>query len=381
MPAGPVPVRRPPSEIDVPGLRRVVADLFVPRPWVYWTDFLLTWTIGSICFGLTQWVWFEAPAGLTVLGLPAMAFTALTYPVAVVAFYRAATFVHEVVHLPRQRFLAFRAVWNLLCGIPFLIPSFSYHTHLDHHRGRHYGTDRDGEYIALATRPPWGILLYLTQCLWLPVAAFLRYAVLAPIGWVVPPFRRLLLRRASSMVMDPLYERLPKDGDARWAFWAQEVACTAFLWGIFAAALLVKDRLPIPFLATGYLLSVGVLLLNHTRTLAAHRYASDGSEMSFGGQVLDSINLDPAASGLYELWAPVGTKYHALHHLFPGMPYHNLGTAHRRLMATIPADDPYRRTQSHAGPAFATLWRAAASHADRAGSNDADGARPFASST
>jgi len=117
------------------------------------------------------------------------------------------------------------------------------------------------------------------------------------------------------------------------------------------------------------------------RTLAAHRYASDGSEMSFGGQVLDSINLDPAASGLYELWAPVGTKYHALHHLFPGMPYHNLGTAHRRLMATIPADDPYRRTQSHAGPAFATLWRAAASHADRAGSNDADGARPFASST
>jgi len=30
-------------------------------------------------------------------------------------------------------------------------------------------------------------------------------------------------------------------------------------------------------------------------------------------------------------WAPVGLRYHALHHYFPGIPYHNLGFAYQRL--------------------------------------------------
>ena len=38
---------------------------------------------------------------------------------------------------------------------------------------------------------------------------------------------------------------------------------------------------------------------------------------------------DPAP--LSVLWAPVGLRYHALHHLMPSMPYHSLGEAHRRL--------------------------------------------------
>ena len=33
-----------------------------------------------------------------------------------------------------------------------------------------------------------------------------------------------------------------------------------------------------------------------------------------------------------------------MYHLFPALPYHALGTAHRRLMAQLPADSPYRAT-------------------------------------
>jgi fatty acid desaturase len=41
---------------------------------------------------------------------------------------------------------------------------------------------------------------------------------------------------------------------------------------------------------------------------------------------------------------PVGLRYHALHHLFPTMPYHNLGEAHRRLSSGLPPDSPYHGT-------------------------------------
>jgi hypothetical protein len=35
---------------------------------------------------------------------------------------------------------------------------------------------------------------------------------------------------------------------------------------------------------------------------------------------------------------PLGLRYHALHHLFPSLPYHALGTAHRRLIVALPPD-------------------------------------------
>jgi fatty acid desaturase len=37
----------------------------------------------------------------------------------------------------------------------------------------------------------------------------------------------------------------------------------------------------------------------------------------------------------------VGLRYHALHHLLPSLPYHSLGTAHRRLAAHLGAGSTY----------------------------------------
>jgi fatty acid desaturase len=58
------------------------------------------------------------------------------------------------------------------------------------------------------------------------------------------------------------------------------------------------------------------------------------------GQFLDSVNVPPPAT-LPALWAPVGLRYHAIHHLLPGLPYHALGEAHRRLSAALPVDSQY----------------------------------------
>ena len=311
--------------------RRVVQDLFEPDARVYWADFLISITIAYVAYGL-------------VAALPAFSvWQVAAYVVACLAIYRAALFTHELVHLKGERFLAFRFVWNALCGVPFLMPSFTYYTHVAHHSRKHYGTTEDGEYLPLGAEPAWHLATYLTQPFYLPLAALLRFAVFSPIAWASPGFRRFVRQRMSSMIMDPSYVRpLPTEKELR--YWrVQEVACFVFAMSILA--LLLTGALPWTFLLQAYAIGVGVLGINHIRTMGAHRFTHTGEELSFVDQLLDSVNY-PNHAILSELWAPVGLRFHALHHLFPSMPYHSLAEAHRRLMRELPADSPYRQTVS-----------------------------------
>jgi hypothetical protein len=60
-------------------------------------------------------------------------------------------------------------------------------------------------------------------------------------------------------------------------------------------------------------------VLNQIRTLVAHLWENEGDAMTVTGQYLDSVNVPPPAL-LAPLWAPVGLRYHALHHLLPRCP-------------------------------------------------------------
>jgi fatty acid desaturase len=51
----------------------------------------------------------------------------------------------------------------------------------------------------------------------------------------------------------------------------------------------------------------------------------------------------PPPNRLAPIWAPVGLRYHALHHLLPSLPYHSLGEAHRRLMGGAGHGSTYRK--------------------------------------
>lgn len=323
--------------------RAIVRDLFQPKAAIYWTDFLVSMAVGVGCFFAAR----QMPPWSLTQGLLALA--------AALAYYRAALFIHELIHLRDESFHSFRITWNLFCGIPFLMPSFLYYTHLAHHARKHYGTPDDGEYLPLATQPRREIFKYMLQPFVVPLLAIVRFLVLTPLAWVSPGLRRWVHQRASSMVMDPAYVRpLPTHHELR--IWRMQEAC-CFLYALGVAVQLWRGALPLSLLAHTYLTAVVILLLNNLRTLGAHRFRHRGEPLTFVDQLLDSVNY-PKHPLIGELWAPVGLRFHALHHLFPSIPYHNLAAAHRRLMEQLPPDSPYRQTESSSLLAsIGQLWR------------------------
>lgn len=327
------------SRFSITQAKSLVKGLSRPNAVYYWADFTATILVGHAAFGVL--VRAQQLTGLS--GGELWTLRLALFAVICVLYMRATMFIHELVHLPKDGFRGFRIAWNLLCGIPFLIPSFMYYPHIDHHRRKHYGTDRDGEYLDLSHRHPATVLLFLAAALVVPLAAFIRFAFMSPIAWCFPGFRSWVERHASSMVVDVFYLRGDFGPRAHRTMILQEVACFAWCGVLVLRAPIMSGQIIDGFLPQAYAVSVMLILINNLRTLGAHRWLGDGRELTFEEQLLDSVNY-PYRPWITELWGPVGTRYHALHHLFPSIPYHNLGAAHRRLMAGLPSDSLYRDT-------------------------------------
>ena len=309
--------------ISIGEARRLVAHLMRRDPYIYWTDFLLSAALGWAAFYVAVAMPF-ASVGF-----------ALALLVTALAFYRAAIFIHELSHFRPGEFSLFRLAWNALVGVPLLVPSFMYDgVHNDHHKPDVYGTGDDGEYVPFVRRRPLEMVVFVLSALIVPLLFIIRFLILAPLSWIVPPLRRPVWERASSLVIDPAYVRPAHAirSDPNWRL--QEVAASLWVWLVLA--LMWWGVLPVKVLAVWYAMAVIVFLLNGVRTLAAHAYRNPPQRvMSREEQFLDSVDV-PGQRFLTTLWAPVGLRYHATHHLFPSMPYHNLGEAHRILKARFP---------------------------------------------
>jgi fatty acid desaturase len=346
--------------------KELVRDLHQPLPWIFWTDFLASITLGHACFAL------NVNADRWLSGPPAWTWTiqGLLFVGAVLLFLRSAMFTHELVHLPKQGWNAFRVVWNLLCGFPFLIPSFTYYPHIDHHRRKSYGTDEDGEYLNLSHQPPSAIVLYLLATLITPFVALIRFGIMSPIAWVYPSIRKWTFKHASTMVMDITYERPEGSKRVYQTMLIQELACFSVCAFIVLHGPFIAGTWADPLWIHGYLVSVSLLMLNNLRTLGAHRWTGTGSELTMEQQLLDSCDY-PYRPWITELWGPTGTRYHATHHLFPSLPYHNLGIAHRRLMARLPQDSIFRETvKTSLFAEIVSLWKRSLNASRKPASDD-----------
>ncbi|UYY59526.1 fatty acid desaturase family protein [Sphingomonas sp. S2-65] len=311
----------------------VARDLHKPRPAIFWGDM-----IGSALLGYGGLA-IAATASSTGLAIAAAI-------VSMLALYRAAMFIHEISHMKHSSVPGFRLGWNLLVGVPLMVPSFMYEgVHNLHHARTRYGTVDDPEYLPLALMKPHTLPLFVLVALLAPIGLLLRYAVLTPLSLIVPGLRKVLIERYSGLVINPAFRRRAPEGAARTQMLIQEAATS--IWAIALLAMVATRIIPLHAFAVYLGIVAGITLINQIRTLVAHLWENEGEAMSVTAQYLDSVNVPPPAL-LPALWAPVGLRYHALHHLLPSVPYHNLGAAHRRLSAILEANSPYHKA-SYAG--------------------------------
>ena len=334
-------------EFPMAEAKRIVQDLFEPNPWAYWADFLFYDALGWAAFILAV----RAPA-FSLFQIAALG-------VASFSLYRAVIFVHELTHLRKGTFQVFHTAWNFLCGFPLMVPSFLYMgVHIDHHKQRLYGTKDDHEYFDFALEKPYRIITFLLAMMLAPAVFLLRFLVLTPLSYILQPLRKPLWEMASSLAVGGGYKRPLPDEREKHLWWVQEFM--TFAYAATGILLMAWGILPWRVLLLWYLAAVFILFTNGLRTLVAHCYKNPPNhEMTFAEQFLDSIDI-PGNPFTTPLWAPVGLRFHATHHLFPGMPYHSLGEAHRRLMRDLPPGNPYpQAVRRSLASALGQLWKEA----------------------
>lgn len=320
--------RVPDDKAMLRAVAELTRDLGTPNPRIFWSDFLVSAFLGYVGLAvaiLSGNLWIQVIAAL----------------VSVLALYRAGGFIHEVTHVKHSALPGFRLGFNAVIGVPLLVPSYMYEgIHNLHHARTRYGTDQDPEYLPLALMKPWTLPLFILASLLAPIALLFRNAVLAPLSLVIPGLRKVVVERYSGLAINPAFRRRAAEGEARRNWIIQETA--ASIWAIVLLAGVFSGLVALNAFLIFLAIVSCVAVLNQIRTLVAHLWENDGEPLSVTAQFLDSVNVPPP-SMLAAIWAPVGLRYHALHHLLPSVPYHALGEAHRRLTAQLAPDSAYHR--------------------------------------
>ena len=314
-------------------------DLNAPKPMVYWADFLASAMIG-----------YAALFTAIMMGVTGIA--VLAGVVSVFALYRAGSFIHELTHIKHSAMPGFRFAFNAIIGVPLLVPSFMYEgVHNLHHARTRYGTAEDPEYLPLARMKPYTVPFFVVVSALAPIALLFRYAVAAPLSALIPPLRTVVVERYSGLVINPDFRRRMSEGELRRNWIVQEIA--ASLWAMALLAMVFTGFIPLNAFLIALAIVSATIVINQIRTLVAHLWENDGETLTVTAQFLDSVNVPPPAL-LPMLWAPVGLRYHAIHHLLPGLPYHALGEAHRRLSAALPPESYYHRGNYRGLPTLVT---------------------------
>lgn len=316
-------------------MKESIAKFLKPNPLIYWADFTVT-----IIF---SWLFFYFAYVTQKDGdyYGAQYFLIL---VCAICFYRAIAFTHELVHLKKGAVPGFFMVWHMLCGIPLLAPHFLYRAiHVTHHSKKNYGKESDGEYIGFGICSKWLIVGHLLYNFLIPIFSIFRFTIIAPLSLASNKFRVFVMSNMSFMGLRFAFSRVIPVKRADVVEWyLAEFSCCLLVWLVFYWV--ATGAVSSVILSNWYIVMVCILTMNSLRSLGAtHWYVSNGGTLSFTDQIGDSISISNK-SLFTKILCPVETQYHALHHMFPSIPYHSLGKAYEHLLKNFPNAEILRKT-------------------------------------
>lgn len=280
---------------------------FAPRPSRYYRDFLI-YLIGAVVgfvWGLqADWPWVVLPWLLAVLSL-----------------HRAGLFCHEVVHSKHASLRLFRALYTWTVALFVMVPPVRFGLpHLAHHRLGVFGTHEDPQYPLVRGN------------------AFAMTMVLVVIPFIVP-FTNFLMTVTGALGAFRFEQALDRWATENFGFSLssvlnaeQQAEVTRHARVTLILFLAVVAFLPgvLPFY---YAVLVGGWALITARIPLEHELERLADSSGPHDQMADSFTIE---SPLALLIQPVGFRYHTAHHMYPGVPYHNLPALHEELKRSSP---------------------------------------------
>ena len=320
------------DDFSVTELTHLIAHLKNPSPTIYWIDYLSSSTLGALClFFSIHTDDFLASAAMLL--------------VSIFSFYRALGFIHEIVHQKNQQFMRFFVpVWNIFTGSLFFLPSPYYLCHLKHHSSGDYGTVRDPQYPNFVENRPPPMVFFIFISVVPPVFFCIRSLIIAPASILVAKLRPFVIKYLSSFA-EPGYAADYRSDEKNQILTYEMLHFLIWLGIGFS---IYSGIVGIEWLKTWLVILFGVYALNGFRILGEHKYdyGFSGTRLTRDEMFFDSYNY---TSIFNELIYTTGLRYHALHHLMPSIPYHNLPKAHKIIQKKFGSDSPYGtvNTKSH----------------------------------
>lgn len=281
---------------------------FEPKPAVYFRDFLLSLAVFAAAFA---WgVRADWPLAIIPWGL-AVAFLA-----------RAGIFGHEISHRPSDaRMKPFYWVWHLTAGAVILVPTARFvEPHKAHHTTGIFRTKDDPQYLLVRSNRMLAFFVLVALPVLTPIYTLFQ-VVIASIGGVSleEKLDRFTRRHFNFSISTPLPEA--KKAEVTWL--------SRYYLLVFAlfAALLPEG------LAFYYAVLVGAWLIIVLRIPLEHELEAYAETSVRRDQMRDSFTVETPLALLIQ---PIGFRYHTAHHMYPGVPYHNLPALHEQLKATVP---------------------------------------------
>lgn len=307
------------SESDVPEGRE--KNMAIERKYyqlnfvTYYLDFLTSTTLFVISF--TGFLYFKGTVSI------------LFYILSIFTLYRATAFIHEATHQERNPdFRTFVLVLNLTIGAITLVPAYRFFKpHNIHHTTGIFRTNADPQYLLVRSNTKFALFLFLLIPFIMPLVN-LFFAITASPGGILDAegmLERFLKRRG---YIAGTGSEFPEEYK-RPVMWLSLYSLV--MYGIF----FYFFPWSLPYV---YAVHVGAWFLGTLRIPLEHRMDYYVEKSDEHDQIVDSFTVE---SIFAELLQPLSLRLHTAHHLYPGVPYHNLPALHRELKRT---NETYRKS-------------------------------------